>query len=145
MLYQTNIELLHQIYADLVFLNAHQMATIKKRLQLISDYLGKTKAIVISHDMGGKAAYVMAQLYPQSISKLILVDCLIPGTENADALHGGSWHYGFHMTLEIPEMLTKGREKEYIQAQIKTLSFKKIPSAKVLSMNMRNITQWKEV
>lgn len=55
----------------------------------------------------------------------MLVDCFIPGTENANALHGGSWHYGFHMAKDFPEMLTKGREKEYISAMIKLMSYKK--------------------
>lgn len=55
----------------------------------------------------------------------MLVDCLIPGTENADALRGGAWHYGFHMAPHIPEMLTKGREREYIAAQIRTWSHNK--------------------
>ena len=27
---------------------------------------------------------------------------MIPGTENADALRGGAWHYGFHMAPHIP-------------------------------------------
>lgn len=87
--------------------------------------LGETHANVVGHDMGGKAAYVMSHLYPSYVSKLVLVDCLIPGTENTDVLHGGAWHYGFHMTPEIPEMLTKGREKEYIRTQIKTWVYKK--------------------
>ena len=87
--------------------------------------LGETHANVVGHDMGGKAAYVMAHLYPSYVSKLVLVDCLIPGTENTDALRGGAWHYGFHMASGVPEMLTKGREKEYIRTQIKTWLYKK--------------------
>ena len=83
------------------------------------------KAHVVGHDMGGKAAYVLAYLYPESVSKLVLVDCLVPGTENGDALHGGAWHYGFHMAPEIPEMLTLGREREYIRAQIRNWSYRK--------------------
>jgi pimeloyl-ACP methyl ester carboxylesterase len=82
-------------------------------------------AHVVAHDMGGKAAYMLARLYPQSIAKLVLVDCLIPGTENMDALRGGAWHYGFHMAPEIPEMLTQGRERAYIAAQIRTWSYRK--------------------
>ncbi|HHX7304716.1 TPA: alpha/beta fold hydrolase [Legionella anisa] len=99
--------------------------TIATDIKALVEHLGEAKAVIIGHDMGGKAAYVMAHLYPQSVSKLILVDCTIPGTENSDALHGGSWHYGFHMAPEIPEMLTKGREKEYIRTQIKVWSFNK--------------------
>lgn len=56
---------------------------------------------------------------------LYVTEPLIPGTENTDALHGGAWHYGFHMAPRFPEMLTQGREKEYIGAQIKAFSFKK--------------------
>lgn len=99
--------------------------TIAADIKALIDYLGERKAIIIGHDMGGKVAYIMAHLYPQSVEKLVLVDCLIPGTENADVLHGGAWHYGFHMAPNFPEMLTQGREREYIRAQIKTLSFKK--------------------
>jgi len=79
---------------------------------------------VVAHDMGGKAAYMLAHLHPERIEKLVIVDCLIPGTENMDALRGGAWHYGFHMTPEIPEMLTKGREREYIAAQIRAWSYR---------------------
>lgn len=105
--------------------NGYDKKTIAIDIKALIDYLGEKQAVVIGHDMGGKTAYVMAHLYPQSVSKLVLVDCLIPGTENADALHGGAWHYGFHMTPKIPEMLTQGHEKEYIRAQIKAWSFKK--------------------
>jgi pimeloyl-ACP methyl ester carboxylesterase len=68
---------------------------------------------------------MLGQLYPESVEKLVLADCLIPGTENMDAARGGAWHYGFHMAPEIPEMLTQGRERDYIAAQIRAWSHKK--------------------
>ncbi len=83
------------------------------------------RANVIAHDMGGKAAYMLAHLHPECIERLVMVDCLVPGTEYTDALRGGAWHYGFHMTPVIPEMLTKGREREYIKAQIRSWSYRK--------------------
>lgn len=83
------------------------------------------RAHVVGHDMGGKAAYMLARLHPASVEKLVLVDCLVPGTENADALHGGAWHYGFHMAKDFPELLTRGRERDYIRAQIRTWSHRK--------------------
>ncbi len=91
---------------------------------LIADAAGG-RAHVVGHDMGGKAAYFLANLHPECVEKLVLVDCLVPGTENMDALRGGAWHYGFHMAPEFPEMLTEGREREYIAGQIRTWSFKK--------------------
>jgi pimeloyl-ACP methyl ester carboxylesterase len=76
------------------------------------------RAAIVGHDMGGKAAYVMAHLHPECVGRLVLVDCLIPGSENMDARRGGAWHYGFHMAPDIPELLTRGRERDYIAAQI---------------------------
>lgn len=106
-------------------LTGYDKKTIATDIKALIEHLEEKQAVVIGHDMGGKAAYVMAHLYPQAVSKLVLVDCFIPGTENTDALHGGSWHHGFHMAPKIPEMLTQGREKEYIRTQIKAWSFKK--------------------
>ncbi len=105
--------------------DGYDKKTIATDIQALIKYLGENQAIVIGHDMGGKVAYVMAYQYPQSVSKLVLVDCMIPGTENGDAFHGGAWHYGFHMAPEVPEMLTQGREKEYIDTLIKTWTFNK--------------------
>lgn len=98
--------------------DGYDKKTIAADIQALIRHLGETSAIVVGHDMGGKAAYIMAHLYPEAVSKLVLVDCLIPGTENLDSLRGGAWHYGFHMAEDMPEMLTKGREEEYIAAQI---------------------------
>ena len=83
------------------------------------------RAHVVAHDMGGKAAYMLAHLHPERLDRLVLVDCLVPGTENTDALRGGAWHYGFHMAPDIPELLTRGRERDYIAAQIRTWSRRK--------------------
>lgn len=122
----------HVVAPDLRGLGASERTTIgydKKTIatdiHTLISALGYQQAIIIGHDMGGKTAYVMAHLYPQSVSKLVLVDCLIPGTENTDALHGGAWHYGFHMEPDIPELLTQGREKAYIKAMIENMSFQK--------------------
>ena len=40
--------------------------------------------------MGGKAAYVLALLRPKRVRRLVLVDCLVPGTEGTDTLRGGA-------------------------------------------------------
>ena len=42
-----------------------------------------------------------------------------------DPSKGGAWHYGFRMAAEFPEMLTAGRERKYIAAQIRTWSHRK--------------------
>lgn len=105
--------------------SGYDKRTIATDIAALIAHAAGGRAHVVGHDMGGKAAYMLANLYPDRLEKLVLVDCLIPGTENMDALRGGAWHYGFHMAPEIPEMLTKGREREYIAAQIRAWSHKK--------------------
>lgn len=83
------------------------------------------RAHVVGHDMGGKVAYLLAHLHADRIDRLVLVDCSVPGTENGDALHGGLWHYGFHMAPGFPERLTRGRERDYIGAQIEAWSHRR--------------------
>lgn len=99
--------------------------TVAEDIKALIDHEAGGRVVVVGHDMGGKAAYVLAHLHPDTVSRLVLVDCLLPGTENADALHGGAWHYGFHMAPDIPEMLTAGRERDYIRAQIRAWSHRK--------------------
>ncbi len=99
--------------------------TIAHDVAALIQHLGERPAIVVGHDMGGKVAYVLSLLYPELVTKLILVDCMPPGTENMDPAKGGMWHYGFHMAAEFPEMLTKGREREYISAQMATWLYQK--------------------
>jgi pimeloyl-ACP methyl ester carboxylesterase len=99
--------------------------TIAADIAALIAHVAGGRAHVVGHDMGGKAAFLLAHLHPHCVERLVLVDCLLPGTENMDAAHGGAWHYGFHMAPEIPELLTKGREKDYIAAQIRAWSHKK--------------------
>jgi pimeloyl-ACP methyl ester carboxylesterase len=106
-------------------LAGYDKRTIAADVQGLVAHVAKGRAHIVAHDMGGKAAYILAHLHPECIDKLVMVDCLIPGTEHTDALRGDAWHYGFHMAPEIPEMLTKGREREYIAAQIRAWSYKK--------------------
>lgn len=105
--------------------SGYDKQTIAADIRGLLERIGLSKANIVGHDMGGKAAFVLAKLYPEVVERLILVDCLIPGTEVTDALKGGAWHYGFHMAPDVPEMLTQGRERAYIAAQIRNWSFNK--------------------
>lgn len=99
--------------------------TIADDIAALIRHLDGGRAFVVGHDMGGKAAYVLGLIHPELVAKLVLVDCMPPGTENMDSAKGGMWHYGFHMAADFPEMLTKHREREYISAQIKQWAHRK--------------------
>lgn len=105
--------------------SGYDKRTIAQDLRALIAHQGAAVAHVVGHDMGGKAAYVLAHVEPKIVKSLVLVDCLLPGTENMDAIRGGAWHYGFHMAPQMPELLTQGRERDYIRAQIKAWSHRK--------------------
>jgi pimeloyl-ACP methyl ester carboxylesterase len=83
--------------------------------------LGSGPLLILLH----RAAYGLAHLYPDAVSKLVLIDCLLPGTENMDVLRGGAGHCGFHMAPDVPEMSTEGRKRDYIRAQTRAWSRRK--------------------
>ncbi|WP_159728126.1 alpha/beta fold hydrolase [Methylosinus sp. Ce-a6] len=105
--------------------SGYDKRAVAEDIATLIDRAAGGRAHVVGHDMGGKAAYVLALLRPEKVERLVLVDCLLPGTENMDARRGGAWHYGFHMARDIPELLTRGRERDYIAAQIRAWSYRK--------------------
>ena len=57
-------------------------------------------------------------MYPEQVSHFVFLESGIPGfgLERAmDVTHGGSWHFGFFMARVFPEMLTAGREREFLK------------------------------
>jgi pimeloyl-ACP methyl ester carboxylesterase len=79
--------------------------------------LGYSRVYLAGQDMGGPVAYALAALHPALVIKLVQIESGIPGfgLEAAmDPAHGGSWHFGFFATPVFPEMLTRGREKEFL-------------------------------
>jgi pimeloyl-ACP methyl ester carboxylesterase len=106
-------------------IDGYDKRTLALDIAGLIEHLNRGQVFLVGHDIGGKAAHTLGLIKPALISRLVLVDCSPPGTENMDPAHGGSWHYGFHMAPEFPEMLTKGRELEYITAQIRLWSYQK--------------------
>jgi pimeloyl-ACP methyl ester carboxylesterase len=81
--------------------------------------LGYKQVNIVGQDMGGPVAIAYAAAHPKAVKKVVFIESGIPGEglESAmDTAHGGSWHFGFFATPEIPEMLIHGREKEFYTA-----------------------------
>jgi pimeloyl-ACP methyl ester carboxylesterase len=80
--------------------------------QLVS-LLGFNKIYLVAHDIGAQTAYSYAAAHPNNVSKLVIMDFFFPGFE-PPGFEGAVWWFGFHQTPDIPEMLTAGKEKEYL-------------------------------
>jgi pimeloyl-ACP methyl ester carboxylesterase len=81
--------------------------------------LGFESFHVVGHDVGGQVAYPLAASFPEAVRSLALVEAGIPGLggseQAANPLLGGSWHFGFNMVPDLPELLISGRERAYLE------------------------------
>jgi pimeloyl-ACP methyl ester carboxylesterase len=86
---------------------------------LVRDHLGITgRLVLIGHDIGLMVAYAYAQAFRDEVSHLVVMDAPVPGTAVFDRIRTDPrvWHFAFHGTRDIPEMLVAGRERPYLQA-----------------------------
>ncbi|THZ19223.1 alpha/beta-hydrolase [Aureobasidium pullulans] len=89
---------------------------------LITSHLNiKDKIHVIGHDIGGMVAHAFAAKFPDATASVAWGECPLPGTSIydqyvKDSAHGGLWHFVFHWQLDIPEMLTQGKERQYLKS-----------------------------
>jgi pimeloyl-ACP methyl ester carboxylesterase len=79
--------------------------------QLLSKLGLDQKIYLVGHDVGVLTAYSYAASHPNNVSKLVILDVPPlppPGFEAC------CWWFSFHQTPDIPEMLTAGKEREYL-------------------------------
>jgi pimeloyl-ACP methyl ester carboxylesterase len=76
----------------------------------------------VAHDIGAQTAYSYAAAHPNNVSKLVIMEFAFPGFF-PPGFEGITWWFGFHQTPDIPEMLTFGKEKEYLSWFYKGLAY----------------------
>jgi microsomal epoxide hydrolase len=87
----------------------------------ISAYLslrGLRDVILVGHDVGAWIAHAFSILHADQLRSTLLLDAALIGLVPQEAYmpRPGSrtWQFHFHAMAEIPEMLTQGREAEYL-------------------------------
>ena len=87
--------------------------------------LGFGEINLVGKDIGMMVAYAYAAAHPDEVRRLALCESLIPGfglEELMNPATGGYWHFGFHMQVDIAEMLTKGKEADYLNPMWQMMS-----------------------
>jgi pimeloyl-ACP methyl ester carboxylesterase len=76
--------------------------------------LGHDRAAVVGHDIGTMVAYAYAVRYPDSVSRLVVMDAPVPGIAPWDriVLSPQLWHFNFGG--KNAERLVAGRERIYL-------------------------------
>jgi pimeloyl-ACP methyl ester carboxylesterase len=88
--------------------------TIGADLREMCERLGLARFHLVGHDWGGPCAFALACALPDQVRTLAILDVTIPGIGPDVSQGGRRWHHAFHMTPELPETLTQGREREYL-------------------------------
>src|SRR5450432_1787768 len=82
--------------------------------------LGYKNIYIAGYDFGGPVSFAYTCEYPEDVKKLVMFECggvAGFGLEKLmDITHGGLWHFGFFMQPVFPEMLIRGREREFFSA-----------------------------
>lgn len=85
---------------------------------------------LVGHDMGAVHAYAYAASHPDRVERLAYLDEPLPGfgyewVASLPNYHenGGFWFASFNMIPDLPEVLTAGKEREFLTYLLNTLSF----------------------
>ena len=92
--------------------------------RLVTETLGHRTFHLVGHDWGGPTAYALAATHPEAVTKLAIVDVVIPGDGGDFSQGGRRWHHQFHITPDLPEALVTGRERIYLQWFYQTFAYK---------------------
>ncbi|QCJ70921.1 alpha/beta hydrolase [Providencia heimbachae] len=100
--------------------SGYDTGAVGATLHSMMTQLGYDKYAVVGHDIGMWVGYAMASDYPASITKIALTEAVIPGLAPAPSIFVDPneniflWHFMFNQVHDLPEMLTAGKEKEYL-------------------------------
>ena len=91
--------------------------TLAQDIYQLTQQLGYQRIRLVGHDIGLMVAYAYAAQYPAGVQKLVLMDAPLPGVEpvwSQFKANPQAWHFWFHDEKPLPEDLTAGREREYL-------------------------------
>jgi pimeloyl-ACP methyl ester carboxylesterase len=86
---------------------------------------------IVAHDLGSWVAHALAANYPADVRRLVLSEALLPAIAPAppaipdEAANLRTWHFAFNRLDDLPEILVRGREREYLTFLFQTKSVRR--------------------
>lgn len=98
--------------------SGYDTQTLAADVHALVHQLGHRTIFLAGHDVGAWVAYAYAAAYREEVRRLALLDAAIPGIMPMQAFtlqrNSKTWQFFFHAVPDVPEMLTAGREREYL-------------------------------
>lgn len=83
---------------------------------LVAEELGYSRVNLVAHDLGAGVAYQYAAQNPDEVEGVVHMNYPLPGPAiDAAQFEDLSWHLALHREEGLPETLTEGREREYLE------------------------------
>ena len=99
--------------------SGYDKKTMAEDIRALVHSLGFRRVHLVGHDMGATVIYPYACMHGDEVASLTFVD--VPALGIAPLpLPFDAWHFGFHQTADLPEKLTAGRERVYLQHFLRT-------------------------
>lgn len=98
--------------------DGYDKMTLAADLAAVLDAAGLEGPVtVVGHDIGLMIGYAFARQFPEQTSGFVAIDAPLPGNDDFDMIsaEGGIWHFHFQQAVDIPEALTAGRERYYLE------------------------------
>lgn len=101
--------------------NGYDTGTVGTDLDGLMQQISHGPYTVMGHDIGMWIGYAMAADHPKSVSRLVLVEAIIPGLLKKEpevfmpqAQSAFFWQFMFNQQPDLPEMLIEGREQPFM-------------------------------
>ena len=104
----------------------YDLATLASDMVQLMASLGHSRFAMVGHDIGMWIGYALASDFPNSLTRLAVLDATTPGVSPSPPLLGPRaisdrlWHFNFNRTVAINEQLVQGREELYFGYQFAT-------------------------
>lgn len=100
--------------------DGYDTQTMATRVHGLLEQLSVTRYALVAHDVGAWVAFPYALLFNDEIERLALLDAGVPGVTLPESVPldperaWKTWHFAFHQVPNLPEVLLRGHERDYI-------------------------------
>lgn len=92
-----------------------EKAALAECIHHVVQVLGLDPYGIVGHDAGAMVAYAYLRMFSAELRAIVLLSSVIPGVEPWSKVLANPfiWHFAFHSTPKLPELLVMGKQRPY--------------------------------